>query len=66
MNYKGKKYVTVEQHTKCKCDCKVKEEVSTDCKTVFSECLMQKSVGLGNEQWIYSVSTYSFIVFTNK
>lgn len=26
LNYKGKKYVTVEQHTKCKCNCKVKEE----------------------------------------
>ncbi|XP_021924789.1 platelet-derived growth factor subunit B-like isoform X2 [Zootermopsis nevadensis] len=26
LRYKGKKYVTVEQHTKCKCDCKVKEE----------------------------------------
>jgi len=26
LNYKGKKYVTVEQHIKCKCDCKVKEE----------------------------------------
>jgi len=38
LNYKGKKYVTVEQHIKCKCDCKVKEEVSTDCKTVFSDC----------------------------
>jgi hypothetical protein len=29
LSYKGKKYVTVEQHTKCKCDCKVKKEVST-------------------------------------
>lgn len=26
LTYKGKKYITVEQHIKCKCDCKVKEE----------------------------------------
>ncbi|XP_069680508.1 uncharacterized protein [Periplaneta americana] len=26
LNFKGKKYITVEQHTKCKCDCKIKEE----------------------------------------
>ncbi|XP_033608500.1 vascular endothelial growth factor A-A isoform X2 [Cryptotermes secundus] len=29
LSYKGKKYVTVEQHVKCRCDCKVKEEHCT-------------------------------------
>jgi hypothetical protein len=40
LSYKGKKYVTVEQHTKCRCDCKVKEEVSTAWTRVYKLYLL--------------------------
>ncbi|XP_024871614.1 uncharacterized protein LOC112454449 [Temnothorax curvispinosus] len=30
MNYRGRRIVPVEEHTKCKCDCKIKEEHCND------------------------------------